>query len=564
MTNVKQTTQPPLISEILNSAAFSNRWFENFLKIVMRSAVAFGAVLFIYVILYDDFITRVALGIILFILVVVTFAPVSYSIRGIVLAASIYLIALVILLGWGVSADATMFLLGFIAITTLLFDHRFGLVALALSIITMTIIGWLVLSSFYKLLVVFGTSGLASDWIIYSLDMTAMGGIIILAVYFLKREFNAVLGHIRETFKALQTEQARVDESTARLLKANQENAAQATMEASRLRTIAEVARTAVAVVEPDRLMNLLTNLISQQLGFYHIGIFLLDEPREYAILSAANSDGGRRMLTRRHRLQVGQQGIVGNVTSSGKPRIALDVGTDAVFFNNPDLPETHSEMCLPLKVNEVVIGALDIQSTQAKAFTEEDYSILSILADQVAIAIQNAKSNEETKRALQEAEVASSQLTGRIWKEYKSEHDVKGYSFRGTKAEPIEGNSPNNMEANGEIHVPIRLHGQIIGNLKLNRANEERPWSDDELALTQATADRVALALENARLLEDSQRRASKERVIGEVTTKISQSINLRNVLQTAVEELGRVIPGSDVVIQLQSSNDGQRESTL
>jgi GAF domain-containing protein len=564
MTNVKQTTQPPLISEILNSAAFSNRWFENFLKIVMRSAVAFGAVLFIYVILYDDFITRVALGIILFILVVVTFAPVSYSIRGIVLAASIYLIALVILLGWGVSADATMFLLGFIAITTLLFDHRFGLVALALSIITMTIIGWLVLSSFYKLLVVFGTSGLASDWIIYSLDMTAMGGIIILAVYFLKREFNAVLGHIRETFKALQTEQARVDESTARLLKANQENAAQASMEASRLRTIAEVARTAVAVVEPDRLMNLLTNLISQQLGFYHIGIFLLDEPREYAILSAANSDGGRRMLTRRHRLQVGQQGIVGNVTSSGKPRIALDVGTDAVFFNNPDLPETHSEMCLPLKVNEVVIGALDIQSTQAKAFTEEDYSILSILADQVAIAIQNAKSNEETKRALQEAEVASSQLTGRIWKEYKSEHDVKGYSFRGTKAEPIEGNSPNNMEANGEIHVPIRLHGQIIGNLKLNRANEERPWSDDELALTQATADRVALALENARLLEDSQRRASKERVIGEVTTKISQSINLRNVLQTAVEELGRVIPGSDVVIQLQSSNDGQRESTL
>ena len=333
----------------------------------------------------------------------------------------------------------------------------------------MTIIGWLVLSGSYKLLFVSGTSGLTSDWVIYSLDMTAMGGIIILAVYFLKREFNAVLRHIRETFKALQTEQARVDESTARLVKANQENAAQATMEASRLRTIAEVARTAVAVVEPDRLMNLLTNLISQQLGFYHIGIFLLDEPREYAILSAANSDGGRRMLARRHRLQVGQQGIVGYVTSSGKPRIALDVGTDAVFFNNSDLPETRSEMCLPLKVNEVVIGALDIQSTQAKAFTEEDYSILSILADQVAIAIQNAKSNEETKRALQEAEAASSQLTGRVWKEYTSEHDVKGYSFRGTKAEPIEDKTANGMEANGEIHVPIRLRGQIIGNLKLN-----------------------------------------------------------------------------------------------
>ena len=122
MTNVKQTAPPSPMSEILNSAAFSNRWRENFLNIVMRSAVAFGGVLFIYVILYDDFVTRVAMGIILFLLVVVTFVPVSYSIRGGVLATSIYLIALVILLGWGVSADSTMFLLGFIAITALLFD----------------------------------------------------------------------------------------------------------------------------------------------------------------------------------------------------------------------------------------------------------------------------------------------------------------------------------------------------------------------------------------------------------------------------------------------------------
>ena len=150
--------------------------------------------------------------------------------------------------------------------------------------------------------------------------------------------------------------------------------------------------------------------------------------------------------------------------------------------------------MCLPLKINEVTIGALDIQSTQAKAFTEEDYSILSIFADQVAIAIQNAKSNEETKRALQEAEIASSQLTGRAWKAYSSEHDIKGYTFRGTKAEPIEDKTANGVEANGEIHVPIRLRGQTIGNLKLNRSNEVHPWSDDELALTQATADRVAL----------------------------------------------------------------------
>jgi GAF domain-containing protein len=556
MTNVKQTTEQSLISEILDSAAFSNRWRENFLNIVMRVAVALGGVLFIYVILYDDFITCVAMGIILFLLVVVTFAPVSYSIRGSVLATSIYLIALVIVIGWGVSADSTMFLVGFIAITAVLFDHRLSLVALALSVTTMTIIGWLVLSGFYKLFFVSGTSGLTSDWIIYSMDMAAIGGIIILAVYFLKREFNTVLRHIRETFKALQAEQARVNESTALLVKANQENAARATMEASRLRTIAEVSRSAAAIPEQDRLMDLLTNLISQQLDYYHIGIFLLDELREYAILSASNSEGGKRMLARGHHLKVGQQGMVGYATSSGKPRIALDVGSDAVFFNNPDLPETRSEMCLPLIVNEVIIGALDIQSTEANSFTEEDYSVLSILADQVAIAIQNARSNEETKRALQEAEIVSGQLTSRAWMEFSSERDVKGYRFRGIKTESIQSRS-NEAEANGMTNVPIRLHGQIIGHLKLNRTDETHSWTEDELAIVQATAERVALAMENARLLEEAQRNAVKEQRITDVTAKISRSINLRNVLQTAVEELGRVIPGSDVVIQFQDNSE-------
>ncbi len=456
-----------------------------------------------------------------------------------------------------------MFLLAFIAITALLFDHRLGYGALALSIFSLAILGWLVLSGLFKFIVVPGTTGAVSDWITYGLDMGVPGAVIVLAVYFLKREFNTVLRQVRETFQALQVEQARLEERVAErttdLVKANQKADAQA----SRLRTVAEVSRSAAAIAEQNRLMNLLTNLISQRLGYYHIGIFLLDERREYAMLRASNSNGGMKMLARGHRLQVGQQGIVGYVTSSSKPRIALDVGADAVFFNNPDLPTTRSEMALPLKVNDVVIGALDIQSTEASAFTEEDYSVLSILADQVAIAIQNARSNEETKRALQEAEIASSQLTGRVWKDYTSERDIKGYSFRGTKAEPIKS-KPNDAEANGMLHMPIRLRGQIIGDLKLNRTGERGPaWTDDELAIVQATADRVALALESARLLEDSLKRANKERIIGEVTTKISQSINLRNVLQTAVEELGHVIPGSDVIIQFESSNGeiGQQE---
>ena len=556
MTNVNQTTETSLISEILDSAAFSNRWRENFLNIVMRVTAAFGIVMFAVTLFQGDYRILTIYGVILLLLLVVTFVPVPYSIRAGVFTALIYLVGATILFGYGISADASTFLLAFIAITALLFDYRLGLTALALSIITMIIINSMIASGSLKLLTASGTTGTVADWITYGLDMSAPGMVIILAVYFLKREFNKVLGQFREIFQALQAVQTqlekRVAERTVDLMKANQKTAEQA----SRLRTVAEVSRSAAAIPEQDRLMNVLTNLISAQLGYYHIGIFLLDEPREYAILSASNSEGGKRMLARGHRLQVGRQGMVGYATSSGKPRIALDVGADAVFFNNPDLPETRSEMSLPLIVNEAIIGALDIQSTEANAFTEEDYSVLSILADQVAIAIQNAQSNEETKRALQEAKIASSQFTSRAWKEFSNEHDVSGYRFRGLKAESIQTRSDEET-TNTMLNIPIRLHGQIIGNLKLNQTDETHSWTEDELAIAQATAERVALAMENARLLEDAQRNAVKEQRISDVTSKISRSINLRNVLQTAVEELGRVIPGSDVIIQFQRNGD-------
>jgi GAF domain-containing protein len=561
MTNVKQTTEPSLMSEILNSAAFSNRWRENFLNIVLRAAVVFGGVMFTYSLFNGDFRILAIYGFIFLLLLVVTFAPVSYSIRAGVFSGLIYLVAAIILLGYGISADASMFLLAFIVITALLFDHRLGYAALALSILTMTIIGWLALSGLFKFLAMPGTTGAVSDWITYGLDMSVPGAVLVLAIYFLKREFNTVLRQVREIFQALQAGHAqleeRVTERTADLLRANQKTEEQA----SRLRTVAEVSRLAASIPEQNRLMNLLTNLISGQLGYYHIGIFLLDEHQEYAILSAANSEGGEKMLARGHRLRVGQQGIVGYVTESGKPRITLDVGVDANFFTNPDLPETRSEMCLPLKVKDMVIGALDIQSAEANAFSEDDYSVLSILADQVAIAIQNAKANEETRRALQEAEIASSQLMGRTWKEYLDKRNVMGYQFRGLRAEPILSKT-NDVEMDGMIHVPIRLRGQVIGSLKLNRSDKHPSWSEDERALVQATAERVALAMENARLLEDAQHRAVKEQKISDITSKIGQSINLRNVLLTAVEELGHAIPGSDVIIQFQSeSQTAQQE---
>jgi GAF domain-containing protein len=142
----------------------------------------------------------------------------------------------------------------------------------------------------------------------------------------------------------------------------------------------------------------------------------MLDESGRYAVLRAANSSGGQRMLARRHRLIVGTEGIVGHAVSTNRPRIALDVGADAAYFDNPDLPNTRSEMALPLHSGNTVIGALDVQSVQESAFDEQDIQVLTALAEQVSAAIENARMFQESQVALAQAEDAYRQYVRQEW----------------------------------------------------------------------------------------------------------------------------------------------------
>lgn len=191
----------------------------------------------------------------------------------------------------------------------------------------------------------------------------------------LARTFNHMAGELSTLYRSLEQ---RVEERTRQI------------------RTASEVARDAVAIRDVESLLNETVNLITARFGFYHAGVFLLDADRQNAILRAASSEGGKRMVIRGHELAVGKVGIVGYVTGTGKPRIALDVGADQVHFANPELPATRSELALPLWSGDEIIGALDVQSTDPNAFEDEDVIVLQTMADQLAVAIQNARLIEE------------------------------------------------------------------------------------------------------------------------------------------------------------------------
>jgi len=325
----------------------------------------------------------------------------------------------------------------------------------------------------------------------------------------------------------------------------------------AKLEAIAHIARTISSMQVLSELLPQITQTISESLGFYHVGIFLLDESREYAILSAANSKGGKKMLLRNHRLLVGGTGIVGFVTRTGQPRIALDVGLDTAYFNNPDLPDTHSEIALPLRVGSEVFGALDVQSAETNAFAQEDINILSTLAEQVSIAIQNARSYQQTQEALAQAKSASTQMSYQQWRQFAAQKPVEGYTFDGVNTEKTK---PSSEEHAQSLSVPLILHGTRIGTLKLSTANAGRTWTDDEIDMAKATAERATIALENARLLQESHKRAAKERTIGEISAKIGSLSNLENLIKTTIQELGNTLPNTDIAIQISNERPGQK----
>ena len=375
---------------------------------------------------------------------------------------------------------------------------------------------------------------------------------------------NSLTKQIRELISNLET---RVAERTADLELARQ----QSEKRANELKTVSEVARAVSTEVSLENLLTLVTNLVSERFGFYHVGIFLPDGLNQYAVLRASNSPGGKRMIARGHKLPVGQVGIVGYVAAGHKARIALNVGEDAVFFNNPDLPETRSEMALPLRLHGRVIGVLDVQSIEANAFTEKDVETIGILADQIAIAIENARLISESRQALAESQSLYGDFINRAW-ERKTEQSALGYYHAAGAGhlinEPVEWDEVQNALKTGRmvvatparkshtqaaisaVAVPIRLQNQVIGILDIRSADPDRAWTEDEIAVIEATAERLALALENARLFEETSSRAAREHAVAEITSRIRETNDPQVMIRTAIEELQHVLNVSRVEI--------------
>lgn len=539
-------------------------WQQQLIRGILRATVVVGALAVVSG-SYTAYASRDILQIPFYvgayaILVLITFwrrAP--YGLQVGVFVGLIYGLSIFELIEDGLSGSGRIFLLTATVITVLFLGRRSTVPTLALSISILAAFGWAYSTD--RIVVpmeILANSTEPISWVGGTIIFLMTASLMVISQNYLVPALVDALARSRRLTQELEMHRAGLEERVA-------ERTQDLERRARYLEATAEVARDATSVLDTRELLSRVVTLISEQFDFYHTGIFLLDEAGEYAVLQSASSQGGQRMLARGHRLRVGEQGIVGYATDHGEPRIALDVGADAVHFDNPYLPETRSEMALPLRARGAIIGALDVQSTEPEAFSQEDVAVLGVLADQVAMAINNAQLFQQAQESLEGERRAYGEVSRQAWEELLRAQPNLGFLSSQSGVSPLRdqwrpemktalrtGQTTTDDNGATSLAMPVKVRDQVIAVVGGRKPQGEGEWTAEEITLMQTLAEQLSVALESARLYLDTQRRAAREQLTSQVTAHMRETLDVDTVLQTAAREMRAILDLAEVEVRM------------
>lgn len=304
------------------------------------------------------------------------------------------------------------------------------------------------------------------------------------------------------------------------------------------LETVAEISGQAVQAYDRDELLNRSVEAIRNRFDFYQVQVFLIDDAGENAVLVASSGVAAKEMLDRAHKLAVGSASIVGKASQTGRPFITLDTQhSDVPHRYNPLLPLTRSEMALPMRTSKALIGALDIQSVNPDAFDDVTVKIFQVLADQIASALENVRLAAESNRRLRDIETLNRQTTREAWDEYVEGQDSQRLAFQ---YDLLNLNSIDPDQSNGtdSIQTPIKVRGETLGSLSV-KEDPNLPLSNDDQEIIQAVADRVALAIENARLVERTQNALTEVEKLYFASRALGKANELEDIYSLTADQL-------------------------
>jgi len=526
------------IVDFASNAIFQyDSWRARFLNTILRVVAGLGLILIVANIPLLKTSELITYSILYIVLVIITFTPLTYAIKAGMLIISGYFVGVYTLLQLGPWSGVSVYFLAITLFAVLLFDEHIDRWVFTINLATIIVVGTLNTLGYLALASPKAPITELKNWVSYTADYFVLAAALIWAINLLKDEFKSVAEQFQSALGFLARDrrelEQQVDERTSGLVK-----------KTAQLRAASFIAHQTAEIQDLDSILKTVVSLISDQFSFYHAGIFLINEVGDEVILVSSSSDGGKQMMEKGYSLKVEDQGAVGYAAAEKKPRIALDVGTDAVFFNNPDLPKTRSEVALPLTIHEKVLGVLDIQSDQPQAFNISEIDVLQTLADQVAVAIENARLLEESQTALMQIEALTAARARDAW---RKRTDENVYSYTYTPLGIRSGKLSEDKE--GALKIPITLRGQRIGTISVSH-KDETSWNQIDQDLINEVAYQTGLAIENVRLVEDATQRAAQEQTVGELAARFSQFTDIDTLLQTAARELGQVADVAEVSV--------------
>ena len=323
--------------------------------------------------------------------------------------------------------------------------------------------------------------------------------------------------------------------------------------------TASQLSSRVASILDADELVAQVVNLIRDQFNLYYVGLFLVDEGNKWAVLKSGTGEAGRSMLAKQHRIKIGE-GMIGWCIQNTQARIALKASEDTVRLVTPDLPDTRSEAAIPLGSRGLVIGALSIQSDKPDAFDEATIATFQTMADQIAVAIDNARLFAETQRSLEATRLAYGELSRNAWQErintraIQVQRNENGIKFTNLNLTDGSGQATNTHphDVNGKFLLPIKVRGTVIGYINAQKSSESANWTDSEKEMFSTLTEQLGIALESARLYEETSTRAEREKVISQITNRVRETLDIETILRTATMEMRKVLNLDEVEVRM------------
>jgi len=568
----RQEIDPRTIPENLDPANAVMIFKERALQYISIAMTASGTLGFI--LLAMNFIQRkpwVLLGIyaILYLLIlgVTCYRSLPYTFRAGVILIVLYLVSITSLITDNLILNGRIYLLVFTFTAIVFLGPKVGILSALLSSITMTVTS-LWLTDRLILIPPLPSPAISSDSVItaiLSIAYTALAFLLVLPVAKLLQDIERKI--ISQEREADELRQVQTDLDQKR-----NEYVLTLKQKAEKQEAISRISCEIAECESLDDLLNKAVSLMQNHFGWYHVGIYLLDNRHEVAILRAAAGSSAQALLRVSRHIKVDESTIMGEAISKGEARVVSDVNSDPFFLKHPLLLDTRSELALPLKTGGGILGAVDILSSTPDAFQPDDVNLLQSLATQVAISIEKTSQIERLQSNLNEIKTSYKEQILQSWQVHLANTRKKhSYRYKDSTLESDVTESASALEAyaTGKIvrelrempgtdekqvvvSIPIQVRQQTIGVLEVNIAQTQA--SQDMIDLLDATTQRIAMALENARLMESIRVRAERERTVSNISAQVRAAADIDSILRKAASELGKTMGVSEVLVQLRS----------